>query len=308
MPAKPRLTAALMALTALLSAPAVAHDGKVRIMASVLPLAEFAAAVAGERGEVDLLLPPGAGVHTWQPRPGDIERLASSDLFLFIGANLEPWLPGLLRALPKGRTRAFEASRDLVLLETAEHHDEKEEGHAHGHLDPHFWLDFDLDVLVVNRIAEELSAVDPGGREAFRENAARLADRLRKLDARYRSALADCPFRDLVLAGHGAFGYLARRYGLAEQALYGLSPDSQPRPADLIRAVEYCREKGIKTVFSENSVPPDLARTLAREIGGRVLVLHAGHNLTKDQKDRGYGFFDLMEDNLKSLREGLGCR
>lgn len=308
MPARPRLRVAALTLLALLSVHAGAHAAKVRIMASVFPLAEFAASVAGGRGDVDLLIPPGAGIHTWQPRPGDIRRLASSDLFLFVGANLEPWLPGLLRAVPKGRVRAFEASRGLVLMEATEHHDEEGEGEEHGPLDPHVWLDFDLDVQIVDKIAEELSRVDPGGRDVFRENADRLADRLRKLDAKYRETLADCPTRDLILAGHGAFGYLARRYGLVQHALYGLSPDSQPRPADLIRAVERCREKGIKTIFFENSVSPDLARTLAREIGGRVLVLHAGHNLTREQQATGKGFFDLMEENLKSLREGLGCR
>jgi zinc transport system substrate-binding protein len=281
---------------------------QVRVLASVLPLGEFAASVAGERGEVELLLPPGAGVHTWQPRPGDIRRLAAGDLLIYVGANLEPWLTGMLRAVPGGKVRTLEAGRGLVLMEEAGHHHDEEEGGHHEHLDPHIWLDFELDIQIVNRIAEELSAIDPDGREVFRSNADRLADRLRELDLKYREALAECRGRDIILAGHGAFGYLARRYGLVQRALYGLSPDSQPRPADLIRAVEHCREKGIKTIFFENSVPPDLARTLAREIGGQVLVLHAGHNLTKEQRARGDGFFDLMEENLKNLRNGLGCR
>ncbi len=303
-----RVLAAAVALTALLSAPAFGGRAKIKIMATVFPLAEFAAALAGDRGEVDLLLPPGAGVHTWQPRPGDIRRLSSSDLFLFIGADLEPWLPGLLRAVPRGRVRTFEASRGLALQEAADEHHDDEEGHEHGPLDPHIWLDFGLDIRIVNGIADELSLIDPDGRELFQANAAKLAERLLDLDGRYRQGLAECPVRDLVVAGHDAFGYLARRYGLTRHALYGLSPDSQPRPGELIKVIEHCRRNGIQAVFFENSVPPDLARTLAREIGGRVLVLHAGHNLTKEQQGRGETFFGLMEENLKSLREGLGCR
>lgn len=309
MPARSRFIAVPLALMALLAAPASAGEAKIRIMASVFPLAEFAAAIAGDRGEVELLLPPGAGVHTWQPRPGDIRRLAASDLFLFIGADLEPWLPGLLRSVPKGRFRTVEATQGLELAEAGEHHEgEGEEEHGHGARDPHVWLDLELDVRIAGRIAEELSQVAPEGRDIFRANAERLAERLRELDRRFQDGLADCRGRDLVLAGHDAFGYLARRYGLSRHALYGLSPDSQPRPADLVAAIEHCRRSGIKTVFFENSVPPDLARTLAREIGGRVLVLHAGHNLTRDQQARGETFFGLMEENLKSLRDGLGCR
>jgi zinc transport system substrate-binding protein len=296
----------LTLLLSILAGIPAALEAKVRIMATVFPLREFAATVAGDRGEAGLLLPPGAGVHTWQPRPGDIARLAESDLFLYIGADLEPWLPGLLKALPGHRLRTLEATAGLALFEAVDDAEHGESGQAA--LDPHVWLDFELDVRIVQKIADELSLIDPDGRDEFRANADRLAGRLRELDAKFRQGLADCPGRDLVLAGHGAFGYLARRYDLVQTALYGLSPDAQPRPKDLMKAVDLCRQKGIRTVFFENSVSPDLSRALAREIGGRVLVLHAGHNLTRDQQVRGVGFFELMEENLNSLRQGLGCR
>jgi zinc transport system substrate-binding protein len=293
------------ALSILTLAPG-ASAAKVRIMATVFPLREFAASIAGNRGEAVLLLPPGAGVHTWQPRPADLSRLAQADLLLYIGANLEPWLPGLLRALPGGRLRTLEATAGLSLLEVAA--DDEHAGGAHGPLDPHVWLDFDLDVRIVQKIAEELNSIDPEGRDQFRANADRLAGRLRDLDRRFREGLSGCSGRNIVLAGHAAFGYLARRYGLVQTALYGLSPDAQPRPDDLMKAVDFCRKNGIRTIFFENSVSPDLSRVLDREIGGKVLVLQAGHNLTRDQQERGLSFFELMEENLQSLRTGLGCR
>lgn len=297
-------------LAALLGAFAIAADAapaKIRILSTVFPLKEFAAEVAGGRGEATLLLPPGAGVHTWQPRPGDIARLSECDLLIYIGAGLEPWLPDLLKAFPRGRIRTLEAASGLAVA--ADDPDEEPGGeHDHGALDPHVWLDFDLDVRIAARIAAELTRIDPAGGPEFAANAERLADRLRRLDGEFREGLAGCRGRDLVLAGHGAFGYLARRYGLVQTALYGLSPDAQPKPKDLMKAVDYCRAKGIRTIYFENSVPPDLSQTLAREIGGRVLALHAGHNLTRDQQARGVGFFDLMREDLAALKDGLGCR
>jgi len=288
------LFVSVLAAAALEGTPLAA---KVRIMATVFPLREFAAAVVGERGEAELLLPPGAGVHTWQPRPGDIGRLAGCDLLLYIGAGLEPWLPGLLKAVPGARFGKLEAAAGISLAGADEHGG-----------DPHIWLDFEIDARIVNRLAEELSLIDPAGGSDFRANAERIATRLKALDMKFRDGLTGCRGKDLVLAGHGAFGYLARRYSLVQTALYALSPDSQPRPKDLMKAVDFCRQKGIRTVFFENSVSPDLSRTLAREIGGRVLVLHAGHNLTRDEQTRGVGFFELMEENLACLRDGLGCR
>ena len=283
--------------------------GQVRILATVFPLREFAAAVAGERGEASLLLPAGAGVHTWQPRPGDIARLAECDLLLFIGSGLEPWLPesaqGLsARALPDPRSRVGPRPRRK---RGGAGHDE--DGHGHGRLDPHVWLDFELDAPDRRRHRRGARPHRPGRAARFSPpTPAKLKSRLTALDASFRDGLAGCRGRTLVLAGHDAFGYLARRYGLVQRALFGLSPDSQPRPQDLMAAVDFCQANGIRTVFFENSVPPDLARTLAREIGGRVLVLHAGHNLTRDQQAAGVGFFDLMEENLARLRDGLGCR
>lgn len=308
-----RALARLLLVSVLLSvaAAAPAPSGKLRILATVLPLQEFAAAVAGDRADVKLLLPAGAGVHNWQPRPGDIARLAECDLLLFIGAGLEPWLPGLLKALPPGRVRTLEAAAGLELLEPEE--DEAGgEAHHHGALDPHVWLDFALDVRIVERIATELARLDPQGAPGFETRVAALSDRLRALDAKYRDGLAGCQGKDVIVAGHGAFGYLTRRYGLVQTAVYGLSPDALPKPKDLMRVVDLCREKGISTVFFENSVAPDVALTLVREIGGgksgRILVLYAGHNQTRDERRLGVGFFQLMEENLKALRLGLGCR
>ncbi len=276
-------------------------------MATVFPLREFAAAVVGERGEATLLLPPGAGVHTWQPRPEDIARLASCDLLLYIGSGLEPWLPDMLRAFPAGRIPTLEAAAGLAIPGPDE---DKERGRDHDHaaLDPHVWLDFRLDQRIVDRIAAELARLDPAGGPEFAANAQRLKDRLLKLDAEFEAGLSGCRGKTIVLAGHAAFGYLARRYGLVQTALYGLSPDAQPKPKDLMKAVDFCRSKGIKTIFFESSVPRDLSETLAREIGGRVLLLQAGHTLTRDQQEKRIGFFELMEGNLAALREGLGCR
>ncbi len=301
------LRALLVVFLAACSLGAAPPPEKIRILATVFPLKEFAGTVAGERGEASLLLPPGAGVHTWQPRPADIARLSECDLLLFIGSGLEPWLPDLIKAFPPGRIRTLEAAAGLAVAGPDED-EESGDKHGHGPLDPHVWLDFDLDVRIAGRIAEELTRIDPAGGPEFAANAARLTGRLKELDAEFREGLAGCRGRDLVLAGHGAFGYLARRYGIVQTALYGLSPDAQPKPKDLMKAVDFCRRKGIRAIFVENSVPPDLSRTLVREIGGRALILHAGHNLTRDQQAAGVGFFDLMEENLAALKDGLGCR
>ncbi len=286
---------------------------RLSVMTSIFPLREFAAAVAGERADISLLLPPGAGVHTWQPRPGDITKLAGADLLISVGAGLEPWLADVVAAVPRGKLRTLEVSRGLTLLPAEEGEPgrrEVEEGHGyeHGALDPHIWLDFEMDRAIVDGIVEVLASIDPAGAGYFRANGEACKAKLAALDARFRQGLQGCAGKTMVVAGHAAFGYLARRYGLVQMALYGLSPDAQPRPKQMMKVSDFCRRENIRTVFFETSVAPGLARALAGEIGGRVLVLYAGHNLTKDQMAEGRDFFAIMDENLRTLREGLGCR
>jgi zinc transport system substrate-binding protein len=287
---------------------AVAPGRGIRILTSVYPLKEFAAAVVGDRGEAALLLPPGAGVHTWQPRAGDLVRLAECDLFIYVGADLEPWLPGLLKGLAGRRPKTLEAAAGLELMRSGS--EEGEAGHhdAHGTFDPHVWLDPDMAARIVASIRGRLEGLDPEGASDFRRNAAALEGRLRDLDTRYREGLRGCSGKVIVLAGHAAFGYLARRYGLEQVALYGASPDSQPTPAELIEVVKKARARGIQAVFTESSASPALARSLARELGVRVLALNPGHNLTRAEIRAGVTFFDIMDANLRSLEDGLGCR
>ena len=62
------------------------------VMTTIVPLTEFAQAVGGDRVNVTQLLPPGAEVHTWEPKPSDVVKLSRADVFIYIGAEMEPWV------------------------------------------------------------------------------------------------------------------------------------------------------------------------------------------------------------------------
>jgi len=274
-------------------------------MTTVFPLLEFARAVAGDRGEVSLLLPPGADVHTWQPRVSDMERFTASDLLVFIGADLEPWLADILRSVSRPGLRTLEMTRGLALLSDKD----KSLASADIHeLDPHVWLDFGLDQVIVDRIQEMLSAIDPTSDGYFKQGAAFYKDKLQKLDAKYRDRLSHCGQKTFIFGGHSAFAYLARRYHLEQIPVYGLSPDAAPTPRQLVEVISLAKKYRIKTIFFETNVSDKLARLIAREVGADTSLLYPGHNLTGEQWRSGLTFLDLMERNLESLRYGLGCQ
>ncbi|OGD22252.1 MAG: hypothetical protein A2W03_09160 [Candidatus Aminicenantes bacterium RBG_16_63_16] len=294
-----RRPAAAAILIGLTLGPLNSAPPKLRIVASIFPLMEFAKAVAGENADVSLLLPPGAEVHTWQPRAGDIIRMSEADLFVHVGGGLEPWLADFLGSVANKHLRVM-AVADFLRLEK-EWHAGKEAA------DPHVWLDFENDRTIVRRLAGALGEIDPARAAAFSESAAAYDKKLNELDDLYSAGLESCANRVLLIAGHEAFAYLARRYRLEQVALTGLSPDAEPTPSAVVGLVELARKRRIGAVFRQAGESPKLAGLLAREIPARVFVLNDGANLTRRDLTSGGTFLDLMRENLVNLRKGLGC-
>jgi len=288
---------------------------KIRAVATVYPLMEFAKAVLGSRGEVTLLLPPGAEIHSWRPRPSDLHKISRSDIFLCVGAGLEPWVEDIMKAMKRPGLKVFRASEGIAHVQEEGHtHDPRtrherghDQGHGHGVMDPHIWLDFGLDQLIIDRLVVLMKELMPEKASFFKANGEHCKKRLRELDERYEETLSRCRQRSFIMGGHAAFGYLAKRYHLNQIALYGLSPDSTPTPGEMVKVVEIAKEKDIEVIYFEINVSDEMAKVIAQEIGARTLVLNPAANITLGQKDSGMTFFDIMNINLENLREGLDC-
>jgi len=143
-----------------------------------------------------------------------------------------------------------------------------------------------------------------GSTLAYRANAEALVADLRTLDHEFEAGLAQCRSDELVTA-HAAFAYLADRFGLSQEGIAGLSPDSEPDASTLRELAAHVAEHGVTTVYSETLVDPALARTLARETGATVAVLDPLEGLT--DASAGTDYLEVMRDNLRVLEQGQGC-
>ncbi len=194
----------------------------------------------------------------------------------------------------------------------ADHHGHDHHGHDHQHggQDPHIWLEFGNAQIMVDHIAQAFAQAqkDPERARLYIERAAEYKSRLKELDARYEKALASCKHRTLIYAGHFAFGYFAERYGLTHVSPYqGFSPDAEPTPGRIAELVQTMKALNIQAVFYEEGVEPRVARTIARETGAKMLLLHGAHNVTRDELKSGVTYLSIMEENLARLKEGLEC-
>jgi zinc transport system substrate-binding protein len=255
--------------------------GRLTVAASFYPLAYAAEQVGGDRVDVWNVTPPGAEPHDVELSPRDVQRIRDADVVLYVGGGFQP---AVEEAAEEADGRAIDL---LAALEQA----------PAGEADPHVWLDPTLYAAIVRRV---------GGALGGAARAAELELELRKLDADLERGVRGCARRDFVTS-HAAFGYFARRYGLEQLPISGLSPEAEPSPGELADAVERVRELGVSTIFVEELVSADVAETIARETGAAIAPLSPIEGLTEEQADAGEDYFTLMRKNLRELRRGLRC-
>jgi zinc transport system substrate-binding protein len=315
---RPRLLVGLSAAVLLLagcgsSSGDEAGNGRSAV-ASFYPLAWVTERVAGDAFEVTNLTTPGGEPHDLELGIAETASLDGAEVVVY----QEGFQPAVDEAVANvGEAEVVDAAAAVELRGVEEQHEahedeahmgdeaaeEDHEGHEHGDLDPHFWLDPLLMADLADEVASTLADVDPERAEEFEANAADLRADLERLDTAYADGLATCE-RDTAVVSHDAFGYL-ERYGVHFEPIAGLSPGAEPTPADLGRLQELIREEGVTTVFSERLASPAMARTLAQDMGVETAVLDPIEGLTDETS--GSDYVSLMEDNLAVLQEAGGC-
>ena len=307
------VTAGLAAATVLLAGCAAlgddsSGDGR-RAVASFYPLAWVTERVAGDGWTVENLTQPGQEPHDLDLSIAQTASLEQADLVVLE----EGFQPAVDAAAENTDADVVDAAAVVDLMpatEDAHDHEHEgeeqaaeEEGHDHGDVDPHFWLDPLLVADFADAVADELGEVDPDGAQAYADNAADLRADLEAVDEEYTSGLASCE-RSATVVSHQAFGYLSR-YGLEFEPIAGLSPDAEPTAADLAHLQELITEDGVTTVFSERLVSPKMADTLADDMGVTSAVLDPIEGLSDETSDEDY--LSLMRENLTALQQANGC-
>jgi zinc transport system substrate-binding protein len=262
-------------------------DQRPTVVASFYPLAWAAEQIGGDSIDVVNLTPPGAEPHDVELTPKDVEKIQNADLVLYLGSGFQP---ALERAVEGRSGPSLDLLARQKLLAGA--------GEEQGAHDPHVWLDPSRFAAMVALIGVQLQR-EPA--------AARLAAKLRALDSELAAGLAHCRRHEIVTS-HAAFGYLAKRYGLKQLALTGLSPEAEPSPRDLEALVDEVKQTGATTVFFETLVSSKLADTVAREAGAKTAVLDPLEGLTEDEAAAGEDYFSVMRADLATLRAALQCR
>lgn len=292
------------------------------MVTTIFPLADWTRQVGGDRVKVTNLLPTGASPHTFEPTPREMRQVADSKVFFTAGLRMDDWGAKLGRASKGTKTvkvgdvlAADKALPDVdhVLsgteeLGSDEAHEALQDGHDHHHhhhddagANPHFWLDPQVAKHAVDKIAQELAAIDPQSADYYTSNALAYKQQLDALDAESSNALAGCAGKGFV-SFHNAYPYLANRYGLTIAAVIEEYPGKTPSDKYVKNVADRLRELQVNTVFSEPQLNPRVAEVLAAEVGAKVDVLDPYGSEGVSERD---SYLNLVRYNVGKLKQAL---
>jgi len=263
--------ASKLAAAAVLAALAVAGCGgagspapgaALTVTATTTQVADLARQVGGPRVQVLQVLQPNSDPHEYEVRPSDVKAIASSQLVLASGGDVDAWLGDATDA----------AGGDATVVRLIDHVD-RLAGADGGRVDPHWWQDPRNGVRAVAAARDALAAADPRGAAGYRRRAAAYGRRLQRLDRAIAACWARVPrARRRLVTTHDALGYYAQRYGIAVvgAVIPSLSTAGSPSAGQLAQLVDAIHRERVKAIFAESSVNSKVEQAIAHETGAVV--------------------------------------
>ena len=292
----------LLACVSLTACTPEIPTGEIQIVAANFAGYDFAAEIIGrDNSRVSLTFLSAGDAHSFNPTYGDIAKIQSADLFIYVGGESDHALESILTGV---KEEAIFKMIDCVELLAIE--DDHEERHAHEY-DEHVWTSPYHASLIVQALSEKICEIDPDGAENYRKNTKDYLDQLNALDADFMAMFREAADKTIVMGDRFPFLYFANRYGFQYEAAFpSCSSASEPSPHRVIELVSLVKEKKITTVFHMESGNHSVAERIAAEGGAVTALLHACHKVTPEEMQNGTTYLSLMQQNYTAIRTAFG--
>lgn len=278
---------------------------KLQVVCTLFPQYDFVREIAGDCVELTLLLPPGVESHSYDPTPSDMKAVASADIVIRVGENMETWSSKLMGSAGDGAVLLDLADEMGLELEAHEHGDDEHADSAKER-DPHIWTDPVLAKDMVRIITEKLCELDEKNAAEYDSRSELYISKLEALDKDIKEIVGNAKRKTVVFSGRFALKNFTDRYGLkAVSALDACADNSEPSAAAVAKIVDTVKDENIPVIFYEELIEPKTAKIISSETGADMLLFHSCHNLSKDDFNSGETYLSLMRKNVENLREAL---
>ena len=289
-----------------------------KVVTTIFPEYDWTREILGSnpgKVELSLLLGNGVDLHSYQPSIQDIAKIATADIFIYVGGESDFWVEDALKNAANKNMKVInllEALGDKVKEEEIKEGmqaEEEEEEDEEAEYDEHVWLSLRNAKFLCGEIAVALCEKDSVNAASYKANLAAYSAKLDALDARYTAAVQAASKKTILFGDRFPFRYLVEDYGLDYFAAFvGCSAETEASFETVIFLAKKVDELGLKSVLKIESGDGKIARTIiqnSKNKNAKVLTLDSIQATTKKQADAGASYLKIMEENLKVLQEAL---
>lgn len=291
-------------------------DGGVNIVATVFPAYDFARQIAGDDGNVTLLIPPGSEAHSYEPTPQDIIHIQNCDLLVCNGGESEAWLDEILSGMGNEIPTVVmldcvdaltEEDKDGMQVHKHHDHDHDHDEHEDEEYDEHVWTSPVNAQLICRAISAALCQADPAHASDYTARCVDYCAELQELDADFRGIIANAKRHTLIFADRFPVRYFVEEYGLDYFAAFpGCADDAEPSARTVAFLIDRVREEQAPAVLYIEFSNQKMADIVCEDTGCEKLLFNSCHNVTADQLRDGVTYLELMRGNLETVKEALG--
>ena len=275
----------------------VANAKPLVVQASSYPAYYFAQRVATDSFDVRYRVPNAVDPAFWRPGDEDLIAFQQADIILLNGATYEKWLKTvtLPRSIMLDTSKGF--SDQYLESEGEVHQHGNGIAHSHGGTAMTTWLDFALAAKQAESIAERFIVEAPADEAAIKDRLAVLKEDLEELDDRMNAIAGAWADKELIIASHPVYQYLAKAYGLTLESVEWewSTPLGDQETAKLKALID--KNQASWMIWESNPTKDNQARI--RQLGLEILVVSPCGNRIGD-KD----WLQIMRNNVL-MRESI---
>lgn len=293
---------------------------KTNIVSTCFAGYDFSRGVAKDLKTSSMLLNPGEELHDYSPSIYDIEKIISSELFIYIGGESDKeWVEKqILPEIDSSKTKVL-CMMDIVKEkgntydeenpEAAEVEDEEDE--EEEELDEHVWNSITNAKIIVTEISEALSSIDKDNKEQYEKNRDSYINELNSLDSEIKNVLSNKKKNLLVFADRFPLLYFVKEYNIEYDAAFkGCESSKEANPKTIEALVNKVIDNQINVIFVIELSESNIASTVKNECKNKgtevsIRTFYTMHNVSKEDYQNKVSYIDFMKMNIESLKIAL---
>lgn len=288
-------------------------EDKLNIVVTSFSTYDFVKHIVGDRANVEFLLGPGVEAHGYEPTAQDLIKIQKSDLFIYIGGEMESWSEKVLQTLDTSNTKI------VKLIDVVKKQEEQEVDGAEAEIenetnldeeeieyDEHIWTSPANAIVIMQNITQIIMGIDDLNKDEYRINSEKYIEEIKQVQSEINEVVS-LKVRDrLVFGDKMPMQYFLNEFNLTASAAFnGCSTETEPSSSTIAYLINKVKKENIPVVLYIELSSGKVAKTIAEETGAEALQIQSLHNVSKDDFEKGVTYVSLMRSNIEVLKKAL---